>query len=158
MHKKDRQVKEFQDIVKIMETCDVCRLALHDEEYPYILPLNFGMRVEKETVILYFHGATEGKKYALIAHNNKAAFEMDCAHRLVTMEETGCCTMEYESVIGQGTVELLSEEEKMDALHVLMKHYHKEEFKFSPAAVPHTTVYKLTVASMTGKRRMVAEQ
>ena len=36
---------------------DQSRLALHDEPYPYILPLNFGLEVDGETVRLYFHGA-----------------------------------------------------------------------------------------------------
>lgn len=45
MRRLDREVKEFQDIVAIMERCDVCRIALNDNGYPYILPLNFGMTV-----------------------------------------------------------------------------------------------------------------
>ena len=36
----------FDDIVRIMEKCDVCRIALNNNGYPYILPLNFGMKVE----------------------------------------------------------------------------------------------------------------
>lgn len=66
MRRLDREVKEFQDIVAIMERCDVCRIALNDNGYPYILPLNFGMTVTGEKIELYFHGATEGIKYDLI--------------------------------------------------------------------------------------------
>ena len=79
---------------------------------------------------------------------------MDCAHSLVLDEETKNCTMEYESVIGQGTVEILSDEQKYDALKILMSHYHAEDFKFNQAVMPQTTVFKLTVNSVTGKRRM----
>lgn len=43
------------------------------------------------------------KKYNLIARDNRASFEMDCAHRLVTDEEQGNCTMEYKSVMGRGS-------------------------------------------------------
>lgn len=154
MRRTDREIKDISDILQVMEKCDVCRLALHDEEYPYILPLNFGLQVENGKIVLYFHGATEGKKYDLIAKNKKAGFEMDCAHRLVTIEEEGNCTMEYESVIGQGTVEILPEDEKYDALCVLMKHYHKEDFPFNKAVIPKTTVFRLVVESCTGKRRM----
>ena len=40
MRRSDREVKEFEDIVAIMEKCDVCRIALNNNGYPYILPLN----------------------------------------------------------------------------------------------------------------------
>jgi len=43
--------------------------------------MNFGMQVLEGKITLYFHGATEGKKYELIRKNNKASFEMDCDHR-----------------------------------------------------------------------------
>ena len=48
MRRLDREVKEFKDIVSIVEKCDVCRIALNNDGYPYILPLNFGMKVEGE--------------------------------------------------------------------------------------------------------------
>ncbi len=154
MRRSDREVKNFDDMIKIMEKCDVCRIALNDDGYPYILPLNFGMKVENNVVELFFHGANEGTKYDLIHADNRASFEMDCEHKLITEEELGNCTMEYESVIGQGHIEILSEEEKYDALCVLMKHYHPEEFLFDKSIMPRTTVFKLVVENMTGKVRM----
>lgn len=155
MRRKDREVSDMGEILRIMEKCDVCRLALNDEGYPYILPLNFGMQAKPEQIILYFHGAAVGKKYDLIAKDNRASFEMDCSHKLVTDSAKGSCTMEYESVIGQGKIEIVPDEEKYDALCVLMKHYHKEDFLFNRAVMPQTTVFKLTVEHITGKRRMV---
>ena len=154
MRRSDREVKEFEDIVAIMEKCDVCRIALNNNGYPYILPLNFGMCIKKGKIELYFHGAMEGTKYDLIEKDNRASFEMDCSHRLVTDEEHGNCTMEYESVIGRGKVEILPEEEKEEALRLLMGHYHKEDFAYNREVVPQTVVMKLTVEEMTGKRRL----
>ncbi len=40
MRRSDKEVKEFKDIVAIMKKCDVCRVALNNNGYPYILPLN----------------------------------------------------------------------------------------------------------------------
>lgn len=154
MRRSDREIKDFDEIVEVIKKCEICRLALNDEEYPYILPLNFGMQLEDGKIVFYFHGATEGKKYDLIARNNKASFEMDCSTKLVTILEDGNCTMEYESVIGQGTVEILPDEEKERALDILMKHYHKEDFPYNKAVIPRTTVFKMTVDTCTGKRRM----
>ncbi len=153
MRRGDREIKEFSEIIRVMEQCDVCRLALNNDGYPYILPLNFGMQVEDGRVVLYFHGAAEGTKYKLIEKDNRATFEMDCSHKLV-MQQTGdvcSCTMEYQSVMGKGRIEMVSEERKQEALGILMKHYHKEECSFSGAVAMHTTVFRLVVSELTGK-------
>lgn len=157
MRRTDREIRDINEIIQVMEQCDVCRLALNDEEgYPYILPLNFGMRVEDGQITLYFHGADTGRKYELLARDNRVSFEMDRGHNLILDEEQGNCTMEYESVIGRGRVDILPEEDKIDALRVLMAHYRQEDFPFNPAAVPHTTIMRLTVEQLTGKRRAKA--
>ncbi len=155
MRRKDREIREFEEIVKVMERCEICRLAFHDGEYPYIVPLNFGMRTENGKITLYFHSAPEGKKYGLIAANSKVCFEMDCSARLALLLEEGNCTMEYESVIGQGIVALLPDNEKEEALNLLMSHYRRADFPYNKAIIPRTAVFKLTVESCTGKRRMV---
>lgn len=154
MRRSDREIKDMKDMIEVMERCDVCRLALNDDGYPYILPLNFGMQVEDGQVVLYFHGAMAGKKYELFARDNRVSFEMDCAHRLVTESDTGNCTMEYESVIGRGHVEMIPDDEKYEALLILMRHYRKEDFPFNKAVMPQTKVFKLVVEEMTGKKRM----
>ena len=46
MRRSDREITDFQELITAMRGCDVCRLALHDEPYPYILPLNFGLEVD----------------------------------------------------------------------------------------------------------------
>ena len=81
MRRKDREVTDLSDIIGIMENCDVCRLALNDDGYPYILPLNFGMAVNGDKITLYFHSALEGYKVGLIRNDNRASFEMDCKHQ-----------------------------------------------------------------------------
>ncbi|MFG6328045.1 MAG: pyridoxamine 5'-phosphate oxidase family protein [Lachnospiraceae bacterium] len=154
MRRTDREVKGFEDIVAIMEKCDVCRIALNNNGYPYILPLNFGMYIKEDKIELYFHGAMEGTKYDLIEKDNRASFEMDCGHKLVTEAGCGSCTMNYESVIGQGHIEMLSDDEKYNALYILMKHYHQEEFPFNKAVIPNTKVFKLVVEKVTGKIRV----
>lgn len=151
MRRKDREVKNLEEIYDIMVRCDVCRIALFDEDAPYILPLNFGMRIDGGKVTLYFHGAADGKKYDLIKKNNRVSFEMDCSHKIVA--ENGMCTMEYESVIGKGNISEVAESEKIDALDEIMRHYHKEKFVYNLSALPATRVLKLDADSITAKRR-----
>lgn len=154
MRRSDREIRDFDEILEVMKKCDVCRIAMQGDEYPYVIPLNFGMAVDGQQVVLYFHGAQIGMKYELLSKNNKVCFEMDCGHMLFTDMEKGNCTMCYESVIGYGAVEDVPEEEKREALDILMEHYPVPAgFHYNEAVVAQTRVLKLTVESMTGKRR-----
>ncbi len=157
MRRKDREITDRQEMLAVIKRCDVCRLAWNDDGYPYILPLNFGLDVTADRVEFYFHGADEGYKYQLMKRDSRVSFEMDCSHRLVTDEARGHCTMEYESIIGRGRIEIVPDEEKRRALDIIMAQYHKETFAYDTAAIPRTTVYKLVVESMTGKRRMTGQ-
>ena len=62
MRRNDREVTDINEIMEIIADCDVCRLALNDDEYPYIIPLNFGAELVDGKVTLYFHSALKGKK------------------------------------------------------------------------------------------------
>ena len=153
MRRKDREITDFDEIVSIIKRCDVCRLALNDEEFPYIVPLNFGLEVRGDQAFLYFHAASEGKKLDLIARDNRASFEMDCDHHFILYEDRMSCTMGYASVIGRGTIELLPEEEKYEALKILMRQYRAEDFAFDTKPMKVTAVMRMTVLDMVGKRR-----
>ena len=55
MRRNDREITEFSEMTDVMKRCDVCRLALNDEDgYPCLLPLNFGMEETDGRVRLYF--------------------------------------------------------------------------------------------------------
>lgn len=153
MRRRDREIKEFDEIVKIIKKCDSLVLGLNDEGYPYLVPLNFGMDIEDGQLYLYFHCAKEGKKLDLIQKDNRATFEMDCNHNFILYEERMSCTMGYESVIGQGTIEIVTEDKKYDALKILMRQYHAEDFQFNTDMIKVTTLLRLKVEKLTGKRR-----
>ena len=61
--------------------------------------------------------------------------------------------MGYASVIGHGTMEIVPDEDKYKALKILMRQYHAEDFQFNTDMIKVTTVMKLTVIDMIGKRR-----
>lgn len=153
MRRKDREITDFDEIMKIIAKCDTCRLALFDEEFPYIVPLNFGTDVENGELYLYFHGANVGTKLDLMRKNPKVTFEMDCEHNIILYEERMSCTMGYESVIGHGIVEFVEDEDKYEALKIMMRHYHSEDFVFNTKMMDVTTVFRVKVLDMTGKRR-----
>ena len=153
MRRKDREITGFDEMVGIIDKCDVCRLALNDDGAPYILPLNFGYAVSGGRLVFYFHGALSGKKLDLIAKDPHAAFELDCGHALITNEEKGDISMLYQSVIGKGVIEMIPDEDKEEALGIILRHYGLEGFKYNTAMVRATGVFKLVVGEMTAKAR-----
>lgn len=159
MRRSDREITTLAELIKIMDKCDVCRLSLNDESgYPYIIPLNFGIKLLEDKVVLYFHSACEGRKLDIIRQDIRASFEMDCDHLLQSFADKGYCTMSYQSVIGHGKISFVEDlYEKKEALTILTDHYHNEHFEFNPAAIPRTTVFKLDVTAMTGKKKVPKE-
>ena len=151
-------MKTKQEILDIINECKVCRLGLYDAEAAevYIVPMNFGYEYANEKLILYFHGAGEGRKHDMIKANPLACFEMDCSHRLIEAEEAGKYSMEYECVIGSGNVHYCTDKnEKAHALMQLMRKYAKDkEFTFPDRVLDSVTVFKLDVLEFAGKRLM----
>lgn len=136
-----------------MRQCDSCVLALNDDGFSYMVPLNFGMDIEDGQLYLYFHCAMQGKKLDLIRKDNRATFEMDCDHNFILYDERMSCTMGYSSVVGHGIIEFVEEEKKYEALKILMRQYHAEDFQFNTDMIKVTTVLKMKVLDMTGKHR-----
>lgn len=153
MRRKDREVTDFKELLAIISTCDVCRIAFFDKDYPYIIPMNFGLSVQENELELYFHCAKEGKKLDLARTNSNVGFEMDCSHRLITEESDYSTTMEYESICGNGVIEILSEEEKVYGLTQIMKQYVKKEaYDFEDKEMQFVTIFKIRVQNIWGKR------
>jgi uncharacterized protein len=164
MRRKDREVTEFHKIIKIMKACKVCHVAFFDDEYPYVVPMTFGMEAKDgEGVNLYFHGAKEGRKHDVIKKNNKVSFVMENTYGIVTGPQVGACecTMEFECVMGTGTIEYVAEEEKVAALQTMLQQYKIEEgenYHFHNEVVPRIHVLRLRVNSLSAKKREVATQ
>lgn len=154
MRRSDRQMTDINEILSVIDKCDVCNLGLSRNDEPYVVPLNFGYTFEDGTLALYFHGAREGKKHDIIAQNAKACFSMDCGHELGVSEKGCAYTMYYESVMGTGSIESLSgAEEKRAGLLALMRHYSPErEFSFTDVEIAGVTVLRLNVLEFTAKR------
>lgn len=153
MRRKDREIADVKEILEIIKKCDSCSVAFFDEEYPYIIPLNFGVRLENDQFELYFHGANVGKKMELLLKNNHVAFEMSCSHKLLQGDKACDTTMEFESVCGNGVMEILENQKKIMGLTVLMSQYQGEkEYEFDERLLKAVTVMKLKVNDISGKR------
>ena len=159
MRRKDRQITDFDQIIGVMRRCEVCHVAFRGKEYPYVVPMNFGMEVDCGKVFLYFHGAMEGKKHCILRNDPKVAFVMERSHGVSSEQQKDPCqsTYYYESVMGTGVMESLEGMEKINALKLLSQRYRSEpdDFTFSAEQLQHTSVYKLSVQQLTGKQNLL---
>ena len=118
MRRSEREVTDCNEIRQILERAEVLRLAMHDEPYPYIVPVNFGFTMQDDQLVLFFHGAKVGKKCDLLQKNPHVSFEVEGKQQLIPPNGAASCTagFAYESVIGQGIADLAPEEKKEDLL------------------------------------------
>ena len=152
MRKDQREVKDFDKIVSIINDCQTMRLGLNGGDYPYIVPLTFGYKAENGAITAYFHCATEGRKIDLIKADSRACVEWDALHGYV---ETGhSVTADYESVIAFGKVEKCEGEEKVEGIRRILQHTGYAQYSAEQcAALPIVDVYKIECRSFTGKKR-----
>ena len=156
MRRTDREITNVNDIKNIIDKCDVIRIAINDEVYPYIIPVNFGYEFIDDKLTLFFHSSTEGYKHKVMENDNHISFEMDCSHILMQPVNDIACSasMAYESVIGQGAVSPVGDDEKETALIKILEHYNIVGKKFNSIQLTKTKVYKIQVHHFTAKRRI----
>ena len=150
MRRREKEITDLQEIEAILRRAQVCRLALVDGDRPYIVPMNFGY----ERGILYFLCAPEGRKLEILRRNRHVCFEVDVDHELMTGGAQPCrWGMRYRSVIGFGSAFFIEDAtEKRGALAVIMGQYAEGEFDFPEEEVTRTTVFKVEIETMTGKK------
>lgn len=153
MRRKDREVTDFEQIVGIIDKCQIVRLGLASGDFPYIVPVNFAYTVEGNQIYLYIHGAMAGRKYELLSKNPNCSFEMDIPIQMDCIYEKKDVTMRYESVMGKAEAVFLEGEEKQRAMdEVIMNRYEEtRNFEYNRAAVARTAVVRLKVTEITAK-------
>lgn len=158
MRRKKRQVTDLAAIKNLVEKSQVVRIALNGEDYPYVVPVNYGYEWKDEQLNLYVHGANEGKKVSMIKDNPKVAIEMDGNHKLVEGNRNAATySYAYQSLIGFGTADLLEDlEEKRKALILLMDHAAKgaDYDEIPEAMLKRTGIIKITLDSYTMKENV----
>ncbi len=152
MRKKNREITDRSELESIFKKADVCRIAINNEGAPYIVAMNFGY--QKENGCLYFHCAGEGLKLDLIRKDNRVGFQLDTDHELIVADKACKFSMNYKSIVGSGKMYIIGDNnEKQAGLDVLMKHYSDQnEFSYDPEVLGNTTVLRLDIEQMTGKK------
>ena len=149
MRRRDKKITDKDILQNILTTAQICRVAFFDDDYPYIVPMNFGYGKG----CLYFHGAPEGRKLDLIKNNNKVGFEIELAHEIIKDEVSCKWTTKYRSIIGTGEMKIISNrEEKIAGLNYIMTQHGKSDNTYHSSAIDSIVVLKLNIINLTGKQ------
>jgi nitroimidazol reductase NimA-like FMN-containing flavoprotein (pyridoxamine 5'-phosphate oxidase superfamily) len=128
----------------------ICRLAIAENNIPYIVPVNYGYR----NGALYIHSAPEGRKISIIEKNDMVCFEVESGVRMIPADSACGFSMAYRSVIGYGRARIIQDRSmKREALEIIMRQQTGSEgWSYSEDALGKTAVIKVEIESMSGKK------
>jgi uncharacterized protein len=150
MRKANLEIKDKAILEDILTRSKICRLAMIDNGLPYILPFNYGFHEN----CIYIHSAPVGKKIDLLRENPLVCFEVEQQADIIEDEVACKWSTLYQSVVGYGNVEIISDfEEKRRGLEIIMtKHGFKGKMEFDRKEVEFIVILKLSISTMTGKQ------
>ena len=149
----EREITDINEIEDVLRSARVCRIALIDGEYPYIVPMCFGYNLTGERLEIYFRCKEKGKKMDLVRSNKKAAFEIDKLHDIIRTDHSLGFAAHYHSIAGIGTIEIVTGIDKITGITLLTKKYldGESENKFSEQTLNDCAILKLTADELCCK-------
>jgi uncharacterized protein len=149
MRRIEKQISDRRSLESIIQQAQICRVALADDNAPYIVALCFGY----EDNAIFVHGASEGRKIDIIRKNPSVCVQFDSDIQILTAGEGCKWGVKYRSVIAFGNACLIEEPQKKEkALNVIMHHYADKAFHFTVKSVAATAVIRIAITHMTGKQ------
>jgi nitroimidazol reductase NimA-like FMN-containing flavoprotein (pyridoxamine 5'-phosphate oxidase superfamily) len=149
MRKKEKLIAERSEIDEIIKKGEIIRVAMSKDGCPYLVPMNYGYK----DGAVYLHCAGEGKKIDILKQNPKVSFEITVDYALIK-KGNGCSwTSNFRSVIGFGKAVFIEDiTEKNLGLQAVMEQYDGFGHTFPEKAVEATTVIKIEIDEITGKK------
>ncbi len=152
MRRSEREIKEHDRIIDMLNQNKVLRLAMINQGKPYVVPLNYGYEYIEGQFIFYIHSAKDGKKIECIDQNPYVCLEMDSHHQLIEGDIACQYGYHYQSLIASGIGMIVeSAEEKKKGLSLLMTHQTGKEFEITEAQTENVAVIKVIVESISAK-------
>lgn len=154
MTRRERQVTDINEIIKILDNSKVLHLGLVDGDEPYVVPMNYGYTYENEKLTIWLHCARQGRKLDVMRANPKVFFEME--YGITPFEGEVACKygITYSSLMGRGVATIIEDvETKKIALSSLMKAQTGKDFEFEDRMAEVVGVVKIDVIEFTAKHR-----
>lgn len=159
MTRRERQVTDINEIIKILDNSKVLHLGLVDGDEPYVVPMNYGYTYENEKLTIWLHCARQGRKLDIMKVNPKVFFEME--YGITPFEGEVACKygITYSSLMGRGVATIIEDvETKKIALSSLMKTQTGKDFDFDDRMAEVVGVVKIDVLEFTAKHRPLPKE
>ncbi|MBF1051546.1 MAG: pyridoxamine 5'-phosphate oxidase family protein [Peptostreptococcaceae bacterium] len=153
MFRQMRRIKQLlqeDESIEILKKCDYGQLSLiGDDDYPYIVPLNYVYDDGK----IYFHSGKIGHKIDAINKNEKCSFCVVEKDDIVREEYTTY----FRSVIAFGKIKIINDDiKKAELIKKLAMKYFKEDSeenrnKHIDKSFPALCIMQMSIEHITGK-------
>lgn len=120
MYHEPRRVTDRKLLCAMLDMTCTCTVALHDEPYPYIVPMNFGYSwQEDEGLVIYLHMAQWGHRLDLLEQDPHVAINVYAFYDRRGKAAYRNENHDYRSVTVYGKAQEVEQED--DALFVLSR-------------------------------------
>lgn len=161
MRRAKREVTELAELRAVVDAAQTVRVASHDAEGLFIVPMSFGYEVEEgegggeSRWTFWLHCASEGRKVDAWSADPQVALELDVEGGVISGDFSCAYSYAFGSIMASGrAVRVTEAEEKVRGLTVIMAHMAPgAPVKFQPEAVERVDVWRVDVDHLTGKRR-----
>ena len=155
MRHPERELKDRETIIAMLEKSDVGRIAtVNQESFPVIKPVNFLYRDGK----IYLHSSKKGEKIKDIRRGSPICFEVDEPIAYVAARGPACtASYYYRSIIIKGRALLVRDRsKKLEILERLMNKYQPEGGykRIKEGILKKTAVIEISIQEMTGKENL----
>ena len=143
-------IENREEIEAVIRSCKTCWLAMSENNFPYVLPMNFAL--DGDSVIL--HSAQSGRMWETLKNNPQVCINWTLGEDIAWQDvKVGCSyRVKSKSVLVEGKVEFVDDfDEKTRCLLLLMAQYSDREFKFSRPAVENVGILKVKIEKITAK-------
>jgi nitroimidazol reductase NimA-like FMN-containing flavoprotein (pyridoxamine 5'-phosphate oxidase superfamily) len=143
-------IEKREEIDKTIRACKTCYLAMSDNDFPYVLPMNFAL--DGNSVIM--HSAQSGRMWETLKRNPNVCINWIIGEDLAWQDvKVGCSyRVKSKSVLVEGKVEFVDDfDEKTRCMNLMMGHYSDREFMFSKPAVENVGIIKVAIEKISAK-------
>lgn len=143
-------IDDIHQLKEMLNHYETIHIALQDGDYPYIVPMNYGIGEQESPIVLYIYTPREGKMADLMKKNPHVGIQAETLYEyFFDHHKTLSCS--YSSITGQGLIENLPHEDYDRAMKSLLIHYGYETYPYNKDYLENCIMYKITIQKMTGK-------
>jgi len=154
MERTNHIITDLHEVIRVINDCKLCHVAMFDGERPRMFTMNFGFDFERYSFSFYFLGAHDAEGLKIIEEDVPVVFELDGNYQHIASDDPTIDGYVYSSVRGNGFIEPIEEpENRLKAMNLIMQHQSGRPYTGGPEGIEEVQLYQLFVADLVAKHR-----